>query len=76
MTTLSEASTATAPSKRDVRAAEYRRLATAAGALAEATPLPHVREKHETAAARWTELAILDEQPTSMPLRPRYQPPQ
>ena len=49
--------------KRQVRAAEYRRMATAAGAQAETSSLAHVREKHEQAAARWTALAILDEQP-------------
>ena len=49
--------------KKLVRAAEYRRLAIAAGALAEASPLAHVREKHEEAAARWTALALLDERP-------------
>ena len=53
--------------KRDLRAAEYRLLALAARALADTSPLPHVREKHEVAAARWTALALLDEQPTRLP---------
>ena len=48
---------------RQVRAAEYRSLAIAAGALAEASLLGHVRDKHERAAARWTTLAELDERP-------------
>ncbi|HEY3800456.1 MAG TPA: hypothetical protein VGL58_19055 [Caulobacteraceae bacterium] len=47
--------------KRQARAAEYRDLALAATALAEASGLDHVREKHERAAARWSELAALDE---------------
>jgi hypothetical protein len=46
---------------RQLRAAEYRELASAARALADASPLAHVREKHEEAAARWTALAALDE---------------
>ena len=46
---------------REVRAAEYRSLALAADFLAAASPLAHVREKHERAAARWTTLALLDE---------------
>lgn len=50
--------------KRQVRAAEYRRLALAADGLAQASLLSHVREKHEEAAARWTALAILDERPS------------
>ncbi|MBW8813000.1 MAG: hypothetical protein JF588_06200 [Caulobacterales bacterium] len=49
--------------KRDARAVEYRRLAIAADALAAASLLAHVREKHEHAAARWIALAVLDEQP-------------
>ena len=53
---------ANAFAKRDVRAAEYRRLADAASALAQSSPLFHVREKHERAAERWTALAVLDEQ--------------
>jgi hypothetical protein len=48
---------------RQVRAIEYRRLATAANVLAETSLLANVREKHEQAAARWTALAMLDERP-------------
>lgn len=46
------------------RAVEYRRLADAAQALADASLLDHVRAKHAQAAARWTELAEMDERPT------------
>jgi hypothetical protein len=53
--------------KRQVRAAEYRRMAMAADTLAENSALANVREKHEQAAARWTALAVLDEQPTRLP---------
>ena len=49
--------------KRQVKAAEYRRLATQASALAVASPLAHVREKHELAADRWGVLAALEEPP-------------
>lgn len=49
--------------KRATRAAEYRRLASAADRTAEASVLAHVREKHEQAAAQWTALALLDERP-------------
>ena len=51
---------------RDVRAVEYRRLATAAQALADASPLDHVREKHERAASTWAALAELDERPSNL----------
>jgi hypothetical protein len=40
---------------------EYRDRASEAAGLAKASPLAHVREKHETAAVRWTELAELNE---------------
>jgi len=50
---------------RDVRAVEYRRLATAALAMADASALAHVREKHEHAAATWAALAELDERPSN-----------
>jgi hypothetical protein len=65
MTTLLAAPELTPPGalKRQVRAAEYRRLALAADTLAENSLLAHVREKHELASARWTALAVLDEQP-------------
>jgi hypothetical protein len=43
------------------RAAEYRRLAEAANALVDSSQLANVREKHEVAAARWTDLADLAE---------------
>jgi hypothetical protein len=52
---------------RQLRAAEYRRLAIEAGARAESSPLAHVREKHEQAAAQWTALAVSEERP----LQPR-----
>jgi hypothetical protein len=55
---------------RQDRANEYRRLATAATAQATESLLAHVREKHEAAAARWTALAMLDEQ--SPLLRPAH----
>lgn len=47
---------------RNVRAAEYRRLATVADELAQSSPLAHVREKHTRAAASWTALAMRSEQ--------------
>lgn len=47
--------------KRQVKAAEYRDRASDASALASASVLDHVREKHETAAARWIQLAALNE---------------
>ena len=40
---------------------EYRRLALQATALAQASGLDHVREKHEKAALQWSELALLEE---------------
>ncbi|MGA0599379.1 hypothetical protein ACO2Q3_01595 [Caulobacter sp. KR2-114] len=49
---------------RQVRATEYRRLADVAGALAEASPLAHVREKHARAAASWAALAQISEHAT------------
>jgi hypothetical protein len=49
------------PEKRRLRALEYRRLAAAAEAMAEASPLANIREKHERACATWTALALLDE---------------
>jgi hypothetical protein len=69
----------TSAQRRELRAAEYRRLAIAAGALAETSLLIQVREKHEQAAAQWTALAILDELPTRLGLgrahaRKRIQP--
>ena len=51
---------------RNVRAAEYRRLAGAAKVLADASVLAHVREKHEHAAATWTALAEMDERPDTL----------
>jgi len=47
------------------RATEYRRLALAATALVESSLLANVREKHELAAARWTDLAELAERSTA-----------
>src|SRR5688500_868089 len=52
------------------RAAEYRRLASAAGAMAETSPLTNVREKHLAAAARWIELAVQSETVVAAPAWP------
>jgi len=49
------------PLRREAKAAEYRGLALEAAALAEAAVLAQVREKHATAAARWTALAVFNE---------------
>jgi hypothetical protein len=54
---------------RQVRAAEYRRLALDASTLAQASALPRVREKHELAAERWGALAAVDELPVVAPVR-------
>jgi hypothetical protein len=43
--------------KSDVRAEDYRDKARNAAALADASVLAHVREKHMLAAAVWTGLA-------------------
>jgi hypothetical protein len=43
--------------KKLAKSEEYRCLAAQAAALASASNLAHVREKHETAAAQWTALA-------------------
>lgn len=43
--------------KKQIRADEYRRLADEAAALAKASDLDNVRDKHELAAAQWTVLA-------------------
>ncbi len=43
--------------KRLTRAADYRVRADLAFAMAVASPLDNVREKHEQAAARWLALA-------------------
>jgi cell division protein FtsL len=40
---------------------EYRRLAAEATALADASSLDHVREKHEMAAIQWATLAATEE---------------
>lgn len=47
--------------KRQAKAAEYHALALDASALAAASLLDRVREKHETAADRWRRLAALNE---------------
>jgi hypothetical protein len=47
--------------KSHIKADEYRGRAIDSAALAEASVLDRVREKHELAAARWTELAGLQE---------------
>lgn len=48
-------------SKNQLRADEYRGRAADATALADAALLANVRERHEAAAARWTDLARLNE---------------
>lgn len=48
-------------SGKSAKSEEYHRLAAEAAALAVASPLDHVREKHETAALQWTALAISEE---------------
>jgi hypothetical protein len=50
--------------KNQVRAAEYRDRAAAAFTLAGASVLDRVRERHEAAGERWTDLARLVERPT------------
>jgi len=47
--------------KKQIKAGEYRRLACEALALASASGLDNVREKHELAAARWNDLAEQEE---------------
>ena len=47
--------------KKQIKAEEYRRLACDASALARASELDNVREKHELAAAQWTSLAEHEE---------------
>jgi hypothetical protein len=47
--------------KRQLRAALYRDLAHGAATTAAASLLSNVREKHERSAARWAELAAMDE---------------
>jgi hypothetical protein len=51
--------------QRKARAAQYRNLARVQSDLGDTTSLPQVREKHVLAAARWSALAALDEQPTT-----------
>ncbi|HEX4179346.1 MAG TPA: hypothetical protein VHY32_01005 [Caulobacteraceae bacterium] len=70
MTTLSEADApfierapAASLQRRQARAMEYRGRAIEASALAQASNLDNVREKHVRAAARWNALADLDEDP-------------
>ena len=46
---------------REAKAAAYHCRALEATALAESSILDRVREKHEVAAARWRELAALNE---------------
>jgi len=47
-----------------VRAAEYHAKASEAAALAAASPLQRVRELHELAAYRWTQLAEFEDRRT------------
>jgi hypothetical protein len=59
--------------KNQIKAAEYRDRAAAAFTLAGACVLDRVRERHEAAAERWTDLARLIErtgQPTEKTLQP------
>jgi len=57
--------------KRQQRAAANRALACASEALAAASVLDNVREKHGLAALRWRELAAMDERgPASAALHP------
>jgi hypothetical protein len=46
---------------KELRTTEYQDRARHASALAEASVLDHVREKHELAATRWRELAAMNE---------------
>jgi hypothetical protein len=48
-------------SKHQALADEYRAKAQAEQDRADACPLPQARERHETAAAAWTELADAEE---------------
>lgn len=50
-----------------MKAAEYRCRALEASVLAGASPLAQVRERYESAAARWTMLAQLSERQGSRP---------
>jgi hypothetical protein len=55
------------PAKRNLRSAEYRALADKAAALAAASPLDNVREKHTQAALQWTQLADMDDRRNADP---------
>lgn len=48
--------------RRQAKADEYRGLARAAAAAAAATTLTHVRENHNRAELRWTELALAEDE--------------
>jgi len=48
--------------KSQLRADEYRGKAREAAALAEASVLQQVRERHASAARKWIELAVFEEQ--------------
>jgi hypothetical protein len=54
-------------SKRLIRAEDYRDKARNSAALASASGLAHVREKHERASAVWTGLADLEERARTAP---------
>lgn len=60
----------TAMLKAELKAAEYRSRAQEASALADASLLERVREKYEVAAARWTDLALLNERQSRAPRPP------
>jgi hypothetical protein len=53
--------------KSEVRAGDYRDKARNATALADASVLAHVREKHTLAAATWTGLAESEERSRPAP---------
>jgi hypothetical protein len=56
-----------------IKAADYRSKAKAASALAEASALTLVRQKHASAASAWTELAEAEERRAAS-LRRRFGP--
>ena len=57
-----------AEGKKRGKTEDYYAMASASAALAEAATLDHVREKHEVAAAKWRDLAILSEVKTMPPV--------
>jgi hypothetical protein len=57
-------------SKNQLKAAEYRDRANASSTLAEACVLDRMRERHEAAAERWSDLARLIERAGQAPAAP------